>query len=193
VIPGDIRARLARVAVAPLATLAVACSLLEAGIIDRSTSEPATADTDRDAGAEAHADGARACDMPEGGLPCDPGFVACGSGPSCATPSVCCRGGAGSQAAICQSASDSCENGAAQACDEAADCPAGEKCWGLVAGGVSMSTSCSVAPPSSQSTGFPAFQLCRTTLECVDKACVPHSCSNGFFETCGPLGAPLCL
>ncbi len=192
--------RPARVAHLTLMVLgSAACSIVEAGVIGSASSggkEDAGAEAGDAGGGEASSVDAWVCTPPEAGLPCDPGVIDCPGekGMTCqvAAGLVCCQQAFMYSCVLPDASASSCDNGT-RACDETADCPAGDQCWGMVnTGGDRFDTVCSKGqPPGGQ------FQLCKSNSDCASSKCTVQHCSQialtGQIETCGPIGVPGCM
>jgi hypothetical protein len=123
-----------------------------------------------------------ACDVPTGGLPCDPGNVTCsGAGSSCAiSTSYCCENLAGSTGTCSQSGS-SCSQSDSLECDETADCNGGVCCMAISVGLLGTTVTATCKPSCSNGE----FELCRSNTECPSGKCTPQSCiSGGNTEAC---------
>jgi hypothetical protein len=110
--------------------------------------------------------GTATCAMPDGGGPCTPGQVPCGT-TLCSTPDYCCVTTA-SNKTTCDMSNQNCV-GTAYHCDETADCPAGNVCC-LNFAGLTNSTTCQTACM----TGSP--KMCRSDTECASGKCIVQSC-----------------
>lgn len=125
------------------------------------------------------------CRTPDGGLPCDPTEVVCGS-IVCTTPDEFCCISADAGPPACLDVSASCPAPVAELyCDEAADCASGQVCCATVRSGFPVQYC------ASSCSGPSSVQVCRTTSECTNgQPCVTQSCKGAFFETCGhmPVG-----
>jgi hypothetical protein len=112
--------------------------------------------------------GARACLVPDGGAPCNPGTVPCGSTTCNTATEYCCEESNGD--GTCDPVNGgSCASGIKVACNEAADCASGVCCQEDTYG--PHSATCQTSCP----TGY--FQVCRTDAECgTDGSGAPQTC-----------------
>ncbi|MGO9839345.1 MAG: hypothetical protein ACLP1X_34625 [Polyangiaceae bacterium] len=119
-----------------------------------------------DAGGEG---GSPVCLVPEGGAPCSPGKVSCGSTTCDTATDYCCAGTNG--AGTCEPLNGgTCASGVKVECDETADCASGDVCCQQDAYGPHSAT-CEASCP----TGY--FQVCRSNAECTPQTCIVQLCS----------------
>lgn len=123
----------------------------------------------------------------DGGLPCDPGHVACGAATCDTSKQVCCFADGGAKATCTtprptdggKPPANACV-GTEAFCDEAADCPAGQVCCGFVGSTGGFATSCA----TSCGTGL---QFCHGNAECVSGTCTAQQCRGETIETCSSI------
>jgi hypothetical protein len=121
------------------------------------------------AGGDAGEGGSPVCLVPDGGAPCSPGKVTCGSTTCDTATDYCCAGTNG--AGTCEPLNGgTCASGVEVECDETADCASGNVCCQQDAYGPHSAT-CETACP----TGY--FQVCRTNAECTPQTCIVQLCS----------------
>jgi hypothetical protein len=122
------------------------------------------------------------CAPPDGGLPCTPGFLACGSDLSCSLPgSSCCQVGA---VQTCQPATAPCANAVLFACNEAADCTAGQACC-LAANDEEWAVSCeTLVGGKCPSAAEGSAQICRSSNECAAGDCRSFTCDATIVQAC---------
>jgi hypothetical protein len=117
--------------------------------------------------------GGATCQTPDGGAPCDPGIVSCGS-MSCTTASTYCCSDLDGGGTCDPYNGGSCASGVKYQCNEAADCMSGVCCEADQYG--PHSSSCMPSCPVGN------FQVCRTDSECgVSDAGGPKKC---ILQTC---------
>jgi hypothetical protein len=125
--------------------------------------------------------GSVTCQAPDGGAPCDPGRVPCGSTTGDPSLTSCCRmtGDAGTD--MCIGPNGACTGGNRVSCKESGDCASGLVCCDSYG-----PTSCMAA------CGGPSgsFQICRSDTECgitSDAGAVAKKC---ILQTCGGTAPP---
>jgi len=122
------------------------------------------------------------CVVPDGGNLCTPGTVSCGDA-QCGVPAeVCCD----SDTESCQAASAAC-TGTPIACDEAADCPAGNICCILSTSTTKSSARVFCQPGSVCPVikgAIAAAQICRSNNECPSHSCQFWDCLGNVIESC---------
>ncbi|HEY3358937.1 MAG TPA: hypothetical protein VGQ83_37150, partial [Polyangia bacterium] len=139
-------------------------------------------------------DGAAAADAPPGGLRPDPGVVLCNGTPCDTTREYCCIEDPGArQIWQCMSDASTTHCGAlTRQCDEAADCPTGQKCCVPMTARVYPDYSTWCAPSCATSAGF-FFQVCKSAGECpAGVPCVLQDCGGIPVQTCGALDPRYC-
>lgn len=158
----------------------------DGGAGDARSDGPA-ADAGRDASDAGTSDGAAGQDAArDAGLVSDPGVVECGNAKCDTSGQLCCVTGLGTSndggTRSCVDAGPfACTGGAAQHCDEAADCKNNEICCArLTLSGVEM------ACVSKQIGCVLSVQLCATDGECGQNGpCYPHVCGSRVLGVCG--------
>jgi hypothetical protein len=125
-----------------------------------------------------------ACVAIEGGHPCDPAHITCGTTSCTAGSQFCCiQNDAGTF--TCDTMTTQCQtmmvSGTTMYCDEAANCPDAEVCCGFIGAGGGYATSCQAACAGN------AIQFCHGSAECASGSCVGRTCNGVYVETCGAL------
>lgn len=123
--------------------------------------------------------GGSACVRPDGGLPCDPGQLSCGSSTCSVSTSFCCEQVTGSPDGSCSLNGSTCSLAVEEHCDEAADCDAGQCCFSL--GSPSIATCKARCNPGTDTP------LCHSNAECDSGRCLLQPCAigGGSVEACG--------
>jgi hypothetical protein len=126
---------------------------------------------------------------PDGGLPPNPGVLACGSTTCTAPGQECCLGGGPDAGTCIQPPNLQCTTGPTQQCQETGDCPRGQVCClgTEAAANGAYETLCMTSCQASA-------QACRTTAECVNGGqcvAVPNCRGRGWLvEYCTGASAP---
>lgn len=108
-----------------------------------------------------------------------PNQIKCGTATCNAATQKCCTTFSRGQGAVstCVGTNDACQ-GADQACDDKADCPANQICCAGGGGGGSFGASC-------QASCGQGIQLCKAANECVDGGtCQTYTCFNQQVSLC---------
>ncbi len=144
---------------------------------DAGTSSSALAD----AGNWAMGDYDASCSPTEGGLPCTPGQVSCGTA-TCNVPAQFCCDIPGTSE-TCTTAGGACA-GTPVACDEAADCPTkGDICCIASQSTTSATVSCQRGPICPTAPVATA-QICRSNTECASGKCQFWNCLGNVIQAC---------
>lgn len=126
-----------------------------------------------------------ACVAVDGGAPCDPAHIQCGTTECTVGSQYCCiANDAGSF--TCDTTSTKCQGtmmspGTSMYCDEAANCPDAQVCCGFAGSAGGYATAC------QPSCGGNAVQFCRGSAECASGPCVVQHCNGVDVQTCGGL------
>jgi len=120
------------------------------------------------------------CVPPQGGPPCTPEAISCGSNTCSTTGDQCCE--VSGSPSVCQPADTALCPGNIVQCEETADCPKEDDicCLDVTAASPASSiTSCQTGPTCPATSQLAYAQICRSDTECASGTCVIYSCLGG--------------